>query len=213
MKTDLIDISGKIIEKIELPDEVFKVEVNDKVIAQAVRVYLANQRQGTSDTKTRAEVRGGGRKPWKQKGTGRARQGSTRAPHWKGGGIVFGPEPRDLSLKMPPQMRRLALFGCLSSKMKDKNILFVDGLEEIKPKTQELAKILNAIAKDAEKILLVMPEKIEKVWRAGRNIEELTLIPAAQLNPYTVMNNKLLIITHNLSFVEFSNCTNYCKWW
>ena len=194
MKADVIDITGKITEKIELPQEVFGAEINEQLIAQAIRVYLANQRQGTHDTKTRAEVRGGGRKPWKQKGTGRARQGSTRAPHWKGGGIVFGPEPRDHSLALPVKMRRQALYGALSDKFKNKKIIFVTGLADIKNKTKELAKVLEIITDKTKKKLIIMPEKIESLWRAGRNIKNLNLIPARQLNPYIVMNSNLLII-------------------
>ena len=194
MKADVIDITGKITEKIELPQEVFGAEINEQLIAQAIRVYLANQRQGTHDTKTRAEVRGGGRKPWKQKGTGRARQGSTRAPHWKGGGIVFGPEPRDHSLALPVKMRRQALYGALSDKFKNKKIIFVEGLADIKNKTKELAKVLEIITDKTKKKLIIMPEKIESLWRAGRNIKNLNLIPARQLNPYIVMNSNLLII-------------------
>ena len=194
MKADVIDITGKITEKIELPQEVFGAEINEQLIAQAILVYLANQRQGTHDTKTRAEVRGGGRKPWKQKGTGRARQGSTRAPHWKGGGIVFGPEPRDHSLALPVKMRRQALYGALSDKFKNKKIIFVTGLADIKNKTKELAKVLEIITDKTKKKLIIMPEKIESLWRAGRNIKNLNLIPARQLNPYIVMNSNLLII-------------------
>src|SRR5581483_11661290 len=119
LEKEVFDMSGKIAGTVQLPEEVFGAKVNEALLSQAMRVYSSNTHQGTSSTKTRAEVRGGGRKPWRQKGTGRARQGSTRAPHWRGGGVIFGPKPRDLSLDLPLKMRRAALRSALSARVED----------------------------------------------------------------------------------------------
>jgi len=200
VKVDVFDIKGEAAGKISLPDEIFAAEVNEKLIAQAIRVYLANQRQGTASTKTRGEVRGSRRKIWRQKGTGRARHGDKYAPIFVGGGIAHGPKPRDFSLKMPKKMKRKALFSTLTSKLKEKQMLVVSDLEKIKPKTKEILKIMQNLKLETKngklkvKALLVIPKKTKNVILAGRNLENLTLCQADLLNPYTVLSCRKLIL-------------------
>lgn len=197
MKVDLYDISGKKIKKIEVPEEIFKTEVNPLLMAQAVRVYLANQRQGTQSAKTRGEVSGSGRKIYRQKGTGLARHGDRYAPIFVGGGVAFPPKPRDFSLKIGKKQKRKALFSALTSKMKENAIIFIEGLEKIKRKTKEMLKVLKNLgildSKKELKILLVLPNKIENLILAARNIKGVTLIPANLLNTYTVLNSDRII--------------------
>lgn len=202
MQVDLYDTTGKKIDKIKLPEEIFKAKVNPVLIAQAVRVYLANQRQGTQSAKTRSEVSGSGRKIYRQKGTGRARHGDRYAPIFVGGGVAFPPKPRDFSLKMGKKAKRKALFSALTQKLNGKAILVVEGLEKIKAKTKEMVQILGnlgnlsnlSISKKGEtKILLVLPTKIENLIMAARNIKGVTLTPAALLNTYTVLENDQII--------------------
>ena len=200
VKVDVFDIKGKLTGKISLPEEIFAVEVNKKLIAQAIRVYLANQRQGTASTKTRGEVRGSRRKIWRQKGTGRARHGDKYAPIFVGGGIAHGPKPKSFSLKMPKKMKRKALFGVLTSKLKEKQLLVVSGLEKIKSKTKEISKIMENLkvkmknGKLKSKVLLVIPKKTENVILAGKNLENLVLCQADLLNPYQVLNAEKLVL-------------------
>lgn len=196
---EVFDTKGKVVGKVELPKEMFGVAVNNKLIAQAVRVYLANQRRGTVSTKTRGEVHGSSRKIYRQKGTGRARHGSIRAPIFVKGGIVFGPKPRDYSLDFPKNMRRKALFSALSARVKDGAIKVVKGLEKLEPKTKYMAEAMHIITVPAKKtnLLLVLPkaqkEKTEKIVRAARNIEGVSITFANQLNTYTVMRHKTLL--------------------
>lgn len=201
LKTDLYNPEGKIIGETKLPEAIFGVIVKPQILSQAVKVYLANQRQGTVSTKTRGEVSGGGKKPWRQKGTGHARQGSTRAPHWRGGGIVFGPKPGNKDLVLPKKMRRLALFGALTSKFNDGEIRVVDGLENIEPKTKIIKTLLNGLARDKkvsfDKTLMILPQKIKNVELAARNINGLEYLPAYRLNTYEILNNKGIILMQN----------------
>ncbi|MDO8657260.1 MAG: 50S ribosomal protein L4 [Candidatus Levybacteria bacterium] len=197
IKADVYDIKGKIVEKIDLPFEVFGSKVNKSLIAQAVRVYLANQRRGTVSTKTRGEVKGSTRKIYKQKGTGRARHGSIRAPIFVHGGIVFGPKPRDYSLGFSKKMKKAALFSALSAKLKDKEIKIITGLEKIQPKTKLMVEVVKNLELNNKnkKILLVLPEKNENINRAARNIEGLNMTMANQLNTYAVLNCRMLLLT------------------
>lgn len=198
----VFDTEGKETGTVTLSKDIFGIKPNKPLIAQAVRVYLANQRQGTADTKTRGEVRGGGRKPWKQKGTGRARQGSTRAPHWKGGGVAFGPEPKDYSLNITTQMRRIALFSALTLKLKDSKIKIFDNLDGLEGKTKNMALALKANGLSG-KILLSLPKDSKEVLRTARNIENLEIIPVNLINTYTVLNNKnLLFLKDSLTLLE-----------
>ncbi len=196
MKINLISQSGnKLKEEVKLPDSVFSAPVKKDLVAQYVRVYLANQRTGTSKIKTRGEVRGGGKKPWPQKGTGRARHGSIRSPIWVGGGTVHGPEePQDWSLRMPQKMRRKALFSALSSKAASKGVKVVKELKLENPKTREIADFLRKAELDG-KILLVLEETNENVLLSARNIPALSPVQARQLNAYAVINSDCVLFT------------------
>lgn len=201
LETDIFDVAGKATGKIELPKEIFAAGPQDLLLAQSVRVYLARQRQGTASTKTRGEVQGSTRKIYRQKGTGRARHGAIRAPIFVGGGIVFGPKPRNYDLKLPPKMRKKALKAALTGKFKDNDILVLSGLSALKGKTQEMIKILGNLKLEIKhgqlknKILLITPGHEENIWRAGRNIQNLTLTPANLLNPYQLLTNQKIIFT------------------
>lgn len=175
----------KIITDFNFPKETFKVEVVPQLLAQSVRVFMANQRQGTQSTLTRTEVTGTTKKIYKQKGTGNARHGDRKAHIFVGGGIAFGPKPRDFSLKFPQKMRRLALNMALSQALKDKRVVVVSGLDKLSGKTQELAKFLRG-----GKSLIVTGKLLENVWRAGRNIPNVEITPYSQLNAYTVLKAK-----------------------
>ncbi|MDP3998818.1 MAG: 50S ribosomal protein L4 [bacterium] len=199
-QAEVFDTDGKVVEKMDLPERIFAAKVNEKLMAQAVRVYLANQRQGTQKTKTRGEVRKSTAKIWRQKGTGRARHGARSAPIFVGGGVAHGPRPRDFSLKIPQKMRRAALFASLSHKFQEKEIVVLKGLEEIQPKTKEfvgvlkkLESILDRTSKKKLNLLVVLPGKIENLQRAARNVEGVTLSPAAGLNTYSVLNHRKLL--------------------
>jgi large subunit ribosomal protein L4 len=161
---------------------------------EAVKNYLANQRQGTQSAKTRAEVRGGGRKPWRQKGTGRARHGSIRSPQWIGGGVVFAPKPRDYSYKLPKKIKRLALKSALSSKVEDNEIIVVDSLVLNKPKTKDMIKVLSNL-KAGKKTLVVMPERDENVILASRNIPGVKTAYVNTINVYDILNCDSFLIT------------------
>jgi large subunit ribosomal protein L4 len=198
MNASVFDTKGKVTGHMELPSEIFGAKINDSLMSQAVRVYLANQRQGTSKTQDRGEVDRTTKKIYQQKGTGRARHGSRRAPIFVGGGRVFGPTPRDLSLSISKKMKILALFSALSSKLKDSEIKIIQGLETIEPKTKLMAEVLkNLEIKDASKILLVMSKpgkEAENVYRAGRNIKGVEIVSANSLNAYRVLDNKMIIL-------------------
>jgi large subunit ribosomal protein L4 len=193
-KVALYNMSGEQIGDIELKDDVFGVEINTHVMYEAVKAYLANQRQGTQSAKTRSEVRGGGRKPWRQKGTGRARQGSIRSPQWKGGGVVFAPKPRDYSIRLPKKVRRLALKSAFSSKVASGEIIVVDSLTLNEPKTKEMVSLLKSLKID-RKALIVLPEKDEKVVRSAQNIPGIKTTQVNTLNVYDILNHDMFIIT------------------
>lgn len=193
-KVALYDITGSQVGDIELSDSIFGVEVNTHVMYEAVKNYLANQRQGTQSAKTRAEVRGGGRKPWRQKGTGRARQGSIRAPQWKGGGVVFAPKPRDYSYAIPKKVKRLALKSALSSKVQDQEIIVVDRLVLEQPKTKEMIKVLKNL-NSGKKTLVVIPERDEAVVRAAANIPGVKTAYVNTINVYDILNCDSFLIT------------------
>ncbi len=200
---DVFDLKGEVAEKISLPKEIFAVPINDSLMAQAVRVYLANQRRGTSKTKSRGEVKGSSRKIYRQKGTGRARHGSIRAPIFVHGGVVFGPTPRDYSLKLPKKMRKAALFSALASKLKEKQIKIIKGLEKVEPKTKAMVNVLGKLGlEDKNKnILLILPSVVKKdaskplgnIKRATRNIEGVGMTYPDLLNTYEVLNAKVLL--------------------
>ena len=190
---NVINIKGEEVGKMELSDAVFGITPNTTAMHAVVVNYLANQRQGTQSTKTRSEVRGGGKKPYRQQGTGRARQGSTRAPQWTHGGVAFGPKPRDYRYSLNKKLKRLAMKSALSSKAAEGSIIVLDtlALEEIKTKT--MAEILSAVG-FKNKALLVMPEVNEKVILSARNIEGLTPAITGEINVYDILNNNQMII-------------------
>ena len=189
----LYDITGKVIGDIELSENVFGQPVNEPVLHQVVVAHLANCRQGTQSAKTRSEVSGGGKKPYRQKGTGRARQGSTRAPQWTHGGVVFAPKPRDYTQKVNAKVRRVALKSALSSKVADSELIVFDALNIEAPKTKEMVKVLKAV--DVDKALIVLPEKDETVERAAANIPGVKTTLVGTLNTYEVLKYKKLILT------------------
>ncbi len=197
LKINVLDKSGKVAKEMELPKEIFGTTVNKALMAQAVRVYLANQRQGTSSTKTRGQVTASTKKVYKQKGTGRARHGAVSAPIYVGGGIAFGPKPRDFSLKLSKKMKRNALFSALSMQLGEQKILVVEGLNGVKGKTKEIAAMFNELklqeGKKKSKILFVLPEKVDVVERASRNIEGVVVEKAANLHTYEVLNNHYIL--------------------
>ncbi|GIQ71195.1 50S ribosomal protein L4 [Xylanibacillus composti] len=193
-KVALYNVSGAQVGEVELADSVFGIEPHQHVLHQAVVMQQASLRAGTHKTKGRSEVRGGGRKPWKQKGTGRARQGSIRAPQWKGGGIVFGPTPRSYAYKLPKKVRRLAIKSALSSKVVGNEIVVLDQLTMNQPKTKEFAAILNSLKVD-RKALVVTADYNDSVALSARNIPGVKFVPAEGINVLDVMVHDKLIIT------------------
>ena len=190
-KVDVYNMQGKKVSDVELNEAVFGIEPNETIVHSVLVNYLANQRQGTQSTKTRAEVRGGGRKPWRQKGTGRARQGSIRAPQWIKGGVVFAPKPRDYRMSIPKSMRKVAMTSALTSKVADMVVL--EDLNFEAPKTKEAVKMLNAF--EAKKTLIITAEVNENVYKSARNIEGVTVMPVNNINVYDLLNCKTLMIT------------------
>ena len=193
-KVALFDQKGSKISDIELNDSIFGIEPNKHVLFEAVVMQRASLRQGTHKTKIRSEVAGGGRKPWKQKGTGRARQGSIRSPQWRGGGTVFGPTPRSYSYKLPKKVRRLAIKSALSSKVLDENILILESLVFDGPKTKDFKGVLQALSVES-KALIVTADLDENVALSGRNIPGVTIVTADGINVLDVLNHDKLILT------------------
>ena len=193
-KIDVYNIEGKKVSNIELADSVFGIEPNEKIVHSVLVNYMANQRQGTSNTKTRAEVSGGGRKPWRQKGTGRARQGSIRAPQWIKGGIALGQKPRDYSYRINKKERRLAIRSVLSSKVLENNLVVVDAMNFDAIKTKNMASALNNLKVEG-KTLIVLPEKNENVQKSARNIEGVKTSLVNTINVYDLLKYNKLILT------------------
>lgn len=201
-KVQVVNMNGENISEVELNEEIFDIEVNEHAVYLVVKNILANKRQGTKSAKTRAEVRGGGRKPWRQKGTGRARQGSIRSPQWRGGGVVFAPKPRDFSYTTPKKVRRLALKSVLTSKLRDGEIIVLDNIKFEEVKTKNFQKMLNAIGAD-NKALVVTAEHDEDVKRAGANIQNVQTSEARNINVYDLLKYNSLVITQDaLKVVE-----------
>ena len=193
-KNNVINVKGEKVSDITLNENVFGIKPNDAVLYDAITLARASQRQGTADTKTRSEVSGGGRKPWRQKGTGRARQGSTRAPHWYHGGIVFGPHPRTYGKKMNRKERVLALKSALSYKVKENEIIILDELNVKTPKTKDMIKLLNDI-KAPKKTLIVVDELSDNLILATRNIPKVELLEASEINVLDIIGADGLVIT------------------
>lgn len=202
-KVDVYDIEGKKVKTIELKEEVFGIEPNETVVHHVLVNYLANQRQGTQSTKTRSEVSGGGRKPWRQKGTGRARQGSIRAVQWVGGGNYGTPVPRDYSKKQNRKERQLAIKSALAEKANAKEIIVVDNMTVATPKTKEVLNILETLKVADKKVLMVVKEFDDNLILASRNIQNIVLILADEINVLDVVGTDVMVITEDaLKYVE-----------
>ena len=193
-KVNVYNMQGEIVEQIELSENIFGIEINEHVVYEVVKNQLANKRQGTQSTKTRGEVRGGGRKPWKQKGTGRARAGSTNSPIFVGGGIAFGPKPRDYSYKVPKKVRRLALKSVLTSKVQENEIIVIDHLDFNSPKTKDMVNLLAKLNAD-KKALIVMDEKNINVIKSSKNIPHVETALVNTMNVYDILKYNSFIIT------------------
>lgn len=192
-KVSVLNMEGKQVDEIELNDAVFGVEVKENLVHQAVLSQLANDRQGTQKAKTRSEVSGGGRKPWRQKGTGHARQGSTRAPQWTGGGIVFAPKPRDYSFKMNKKEKKLALLSALTSKVADNKIVVLDEFKLDEIKTKKFAEVMNNLK--VSKALVVLEGENKNVVLSGRNIPTVKVSATNEINTYDVLKYDTLVVT------------------
>lgn len=193
-KVDVLNINGQKVEELELSESIFAAEISEYAVYEVIKNHLANRRQGTQSAKTRAEVRGGGRKPWRQKGTGRARQGSTRSPQWIGGGVVFAPKPRDYSYSVNKKVRRLALKSVLTTKVNEGNLIVLDALEMNAPKTKDFIAMLSAV-NAGKKALVVTAENSPIVVKSGRNIPGVDITFVNTLNVYDIMRHDSLIIT------------------
>lgn len=189
----LFNKEGNKIEDIQLNETIFAAEVNADAMHQVVVALLANKRQGTQSAKTRSEVRGGGIKPWRQKGTGRARQGSIRAPQWIKGGIVFAPKPRDYRMAVPKSMRKVAMKSALTTKVQNEQMIVLDELSFEAPKTRIVVDMLKAL--EAKKALIITAESNEAVYKSARNIEGVSVIPANNINVYDLLKYEKLIVT------------------
>ena len=194
-KVDVYNMQGKKVSDVELSEAVFGIEPNENVVHSVLVNYLANQRQGTQSTKTRSEVSGGGRKPWRQKGTGNARQGSIRATQWRGGGIVFGPTPRDYSKKQNKKERRLALKSALSYKVIDKELIIVDDIKFETSKTKEMMNFLKTLNIVNEKVLIVLTELDENICLSSRNMGNVKVIRTDEVNTLDVVTADKMVIT------------------
>tara|TARA_Y100000817_G_C16749106_1_gene496133 strand:+ start:221 stop:865 length:645 start_codon:yes stop_codon:yes gene_type:complete len=207
-KVDILKSDGAKAGSVDLDDSIFGIEPNVPVMHQVVNGQLAAKRSGTHNTKTRAEVRGGGAKPWKQKGTGRARAGSSRMPHWRGGGVAMGPKPRDYSQKTPKKMKRLALFSALSDRAASGNILIVDSWDFEAPSTKAAQNALKAIGATG-KILLVINADDANTQKSFRNLEDVHVLPIGQLNVFDILVSDFVIFTKdNLPTISQSKSEN-----
>lgn len=195
MTLDVYKIDGKTSgEKVELSDKIFSIEPNDHAIYLSVKAYLANQRQGTHKSKERGEVSGGGKKPWKQKGRGGARAGTTRSPLWVGGGTIFGPRPRDYRQDLPKKVKRLARKSALSYKAKDAQLIVVEDFVLEAPKTKDFISMLEALNISGKKILLLTNGFSENIYKSGRNIPKVQIMEANKASTYDLLNNQMLVL-------------------
>lgn len=192
MNVDVYDSQGQVIRQADLPDSVFGVEVRDHLLYEVVRYQLARRRQGTAHTKNRSAVRGGGRKPWRQKGTGRARAGSRRSPLWRGGGTVFGPMPRSYAYSMPKKKRRAALCAALSLKLRENAFRVIDRFDVAQPKTRQIVQIIKTFTEES-KVLLLVEEPNETLHLSARNIQHVKVLPVVGLNVYDLLHYTIVI--------------------
>lgn len=193
----LYNIEGSQVGEIELNRDIFDVEVNEHVVHEAVTAQLAAKRSGTASTKTRGEVRGGGRKPWRQKGTGRARHGSIRSPIWVGGGTTFGPKPRDYSKDIPKKVKKLAVKSALTAKVNEDELIIIDEIEFDIPKTKQMVKVLEALNVSDKKVLILTADKDENIYKSARNIPGVRVLVASATNVYDILNNEKVIATQD----------------
>ena len=207
MQTKLYNINGEEVGKLSLSDQVFKAPYNEALIHQIIVAYLANQRQGTKSTLTRSEVRGGGRKPWKQKGTGNARQGSIRAPQWIKGGVVFAPKPRDFSKKVNKQMKRAAFVSAISTCLAEKCLVVVDALDFAAPKTKEMVSVLNNLKLD-RRVTIVTNGVNQNVVLSAANLPLVNVTTADQLNTYDIVVSDILLVTKDAIKAIEEACKN-----
>jgi large subunit ribosomal protein L4 len=202
MIIDVHDRQGRVIEQTELDDSIWAIEPNIPVMHQALVRQLANARLGTRDTKTRGEVRGGGAKPWRQKGTGRARQGSIRSPQWKGGGVVWGPHQRSFHQDMPRKMRRLAVRSALSAKVRDERLTVIAGLAEIEPKTKAMKEVIAALP-ESRSILIVTDGKVDPIRKSAGNLPDVWVVDARYLNVRDILKfDRMLVVREAIPTVE-----------
>jgi large subunit ribosomal protein L4 len=192
-QVEIINKENKSVGKTNLPDDIFDVKVNKGLLHEVVRNHLANKRQGTAATKTRGFIRGGGRKPYRQKGTGRARAGSNRSPLWRGGGTVFGPQPRDYSYKLPKKAKWGALSSALTAKLASDDVSIIDDLSVAEPKTKAVIRLLEGLGLK-NNVLIIVPEKNEMLELAARNIPKVSVARVSELNVYSVLSHEKLLI-------------------
>ena len=195
MEIPVYSKEGEKVDNLQLDDKKFGGPIHKKLLRDAIIMYEANKRQGTACTKTKGEVAGGGRKPWAQKHTGRARAGSIRSPLWKGGGVSHGPKPRDYSFSIPKKARRLALCTALSAKARDNELVVIDDLNFDVPKTRQMVSILKALNIDNSSCLIVIPKANETVWKSARNIPSVKVMTSTELNAYEVLKPKKVLLT------------------
>ncbi|MDD4363302.1 MAG: 50S ribosomal protein L4 [Atribacterota bacterium] len=196
-------VEGETIGEIKLNEDLFNAKINKHIVHQIVKRYLADKRRGTASTKGRSDVRGGGKKPWKQKGTGRARAGTIRSPLWVGGGIVFGPQVRDYGFSIPKKMKLVALKSVLSDKVTNDNMIILDKIELKNGKTKEITEIFNKFNLNNEKILIVIEKENEQIKRAINNLTNVIAVTANKINTYDVLNsNKVLVTKNALEVIE-----------
>jgi len=194
-KVSVFDITGKEVESVELKDTVFGIKPNKGVVTEAVLNELANKRRGTASTKTRGEVSGGGRKPWRQKGTGRARHGSIREPQWRGGGVAHGPKPRSFYYKLPDKMKKLAYKSIISEKIKENNVLVLNEIKIEKPKTKSIVEILKNFKLDGIKTLMISDGKDDNLKKSARNIKNVKLIYLNNINCHDLLKFDKIVFT------------------
>lgn len=198
MEAKVYSTDGNIVKTINLPESIFNIQINEYAVYEAVKEYLNNQRQGTAKAKTRGEVSGGGRKPWRQKGTGRARSGSNRSPVWVGGGIAFGPKPRDYYYRINKKVRSLAIKSALTMKAKDEKIFVLENVNLEEPKTKIFADLVNKMSIEKTKKKLFVSEKyVQNLYKSVRNIEGAYPVMAHEINTYFIMNSDFIIFTED----------------
>ncbi len=195
LNVDILNIKGEKVDTLNLDADVFDGKVNKELLHQVITAYLANTRKGTASTKTRAEVRGGGKKPWRQKGTGRARAGSIRSPIWRGGGIVFGPKPRDYSVAIPKKMKRQALKSSLNAKLLDNELLFLDDFKIEDSKTKSFMQVVKSLGLEKIKSLFILNEISANMRLSGRNIPYIFLINPKNVTAHDILNYKNIVLT------------------